>query len=62
MEELQPGQLLSIETVAQRLDIGAVTVRRMIKRGQLAAIRLGHNSVRIKETDLQMFLASRKAA
>ncbi len=57
-----PGQLLSVETVAQRLDLGVVTIRRMIKRGELPAVRLGQNTVRIKQDDLEAFLESRKAA
>ena len=47
--------LLSVATVADRLEVSAKTVRRWIEAGELTIHRLGR-SVRIGETDLQKFL------
>jgi len=60
VEATQPGQLLSVEAVAQKLDIGAVTVRRMIRRRELPAVRLSKNMVRIKQSDLEAYVNSKK--
>ena len=47
--------LLSVATVADRLDVSAKTVRRWIAASELRIHRLGR-SVRIGETDLRQFL------
>ena len=48
-------RLLSVATVADRLDVSTKTIRRWIEAGELRIHRLGR-SVRISETDLQKFL------
>ena len=55
-----PSQLLLVESVAQRLALGVVTVKRMIRRGELPVIRLGHNTVRVRQADLDSFIESKK--
>ncbi|MGH2496723.1 MAG: helix-turn-helix domain-containing protein [Ktedonobacteraceae bacterium] len=47
--------LLTVEDVAQRLQIKPDTVRRWIRTGKLPAIELG-GRLRIDPKDLQMFL------
>ena len=41
-----PTEHLSVEQAARRLDMSQATVRRLIKRGELVAIRIGR-SVRV---------------
>jgi excisionase family DNA binding protein len=49
-------QLISIEEAADRLGIHTATVRRMIKRGELKAYRLGHRIIRVEEADITHYL------
>lgn len=44
--------LLSIESAAGHLDVSPYTVRRMIARGDLKAVRIGR-LIRIKPSDLE---------
>ena len=48
--------LRSIEEVARHLGVSAMTVRRLISRGELLTHRVGR-SVRIGDADLRAFLA-----
>ena len=48
-------QLLSVNDVAERLQVHPITVRRHIKAGKLNALRVGR-SVRIREADLEEYL------
>jgi excisionase family DNA binding protein len=50
--------LLSINTAAARLDCHAETLRRIIRRGELTAVKVGR-SWRVRETDLLAFLDAR---
>ena len=49
--------LLTIEQVAERLQVSTQTVRRLIKDGKLKAVRVGIQ-IRVREEDLQRFLSS----
>ena len=51
--------LLSIDKVAKDFDVSTKTIRRWIKRGDLASHRLGRQ-IRIAEPDLIAFLAKNK--
>ncbi len=51
------GSLLTVAEVAQVLRVSTMTVYRLIKNGEIAAIRVG-KSYRIAEPELQAFLAS----
>jgi len=44
--------LLSIDAVAGRLDVSPYTVRRMISRGDLKAVRVGR-LIRVRPADLE---------
>ncbi len=48
----------SITTAAARLDCHPETLRRIIRRGELTAIKVGRDW-RIREADLLAFLAAR---
>ncbi len=47
--------LFSINTAAARLDCHPETLRRIIRRGELAAVKVGR-TWRVRETDLDAFL------
>jgi excisionase family DNA binding protein len=50
------GPLLTVAEVARLLRVSNMTVYRLIKAGELPALRVGKN-YRIREADLQAFLA-----
>ena len=60
MEE--QGKLLSLESAAIQTELSAATIRKMIKRGELPAIRLSHNILRIRQSDLDAYIQSRQIA
>lgn len=45
-------RLLTVQEVAGRLGVHPITVRRLIKRGDLTAVRIGR-AVRVRESDLK---------
>ncbi len=47
---------LTVRQVAERLNVNHKTVRKLIQRGQLAAVKIG-GAVRIPEEGLQAYLA-----
>jgi len=49
--------LLTVRSVAARLEVSDKTVRRLIQSGQLPALRIGHG-LRISEDDLRRYLNS----
>ncbi len=53
--------LLTIEQVANQLQVSTKTIHRWIKAGDLVAHRLGHQW-RISEPDLQTFIRMRREA
>ena len=55
------GRCLTIGDVAGRLSVSVTTVRRWIRRRELAAVKLG-GAVRVRERDLEEFLAARSTA
>jgi excisionase family DNA binding protein len=62
MSELQgrgslAGPLLTVAEVAGVLRVSNMTVYRLIKAGDMPALRVGKN-YRIRERDLEVFLAS----
>jgi excisionase family DNA binding protein len=50
--------LLSINTAAAQLDCHPETLRRIIRRGELTAVKVGRDW-RVRETDLDNFLTAR---
>jgi excisionase family DNA binding protein len=52
------GRLLTVGEVAQTMRVSNMTVYRLIKSGQLRAIRVGKN-YRIRESDVDAYLSER---
>ena len=50
--------LLTVSEVAERMRVSNMTVYRLIKSGQLAAIRVGKN-YRLRGRDVERYLAER---
>ena len=55
---LGDDQLLTVDEVAGTMRVSNMTVYRLIKSGQLAAIRVGKN-YRIRESDVDSYLSER---
>lgn len=53
------SRLLRVEEVAEILVQHPVTVYAEIRDGVLPAVRLGTRSIRVRESDLEAYLASR---
>lgn len=51
-----PGPLLTVAEVASLLRVSNMTVYRLIKNGELSAIRVGKN-YRIRQADLDAYLS-----
>ena len=58
MNTLEHPRLLKISETAARLNVSTVTVRRLIRRGDLPAIQLGGkgSAVRVAEAELNQWL------
>jgi excisionase family DNA binding protein len=52
------GTLLTVAEVAAMLRVSNMTVYRLIKSGELAAVRIGHG-YRIRETEFERYLTDR---
>jgi excisionase family DNA binding protein len=52
------GVLLRVSEVAARMRVSNMTVYRLIKSGELAAVRIGR-SYRIREPEIERYLSSR---
>jgi excisionase family DNA binding protein len=52
------GSLLTVAEVASTMRVSNMTVYRLIKGGDLAAVRVGKN-YRIREADVQRYLSER---
>ncbi len=56
-------RLMTVEQVAERLQVNPETVRRWLRRGELEGVNLGHKAgYRVTEAQLQEFIESRKPA
>lgn len=52
------ARLLTVAEVASLMRVSTMTVYRLIKAGELAAVRVGHN-YRIREDEVEQYLAAR---
>jgi excisionase family DNA binding protein len=52
------AHFLTVQEVADMLRVSSMTVYRLIKAGDLAAVRVGR-SFRVRDTDVDGYLASR---
>jgi excisionase family DNA binding protein len=55
---LNSGAFLTVAEVAAAMRVSTMTVYRLIKVGELPAVRVGHN-YRIREADLERYLTAR---
>ncbi len=55
---LEPGQLLTAEEVAHFLQISRSLVFRLVQRGDLPALRVGH-LLRFRMQDVQQYIRNR---
>ena len=54
-------KLLSIQEVADTMKVSQKTVRRLIKRGDLAAYKVGaRGQIRVKEGDLERYVEAQR--
>jgi excisionase family DNA binding protein len=54
-------KLLTIHEVADTMKISESTVRRLIRRGQIAAFKVGERGqLRVKENDLDCYIESQR--
>ena len=59
-ESYSPDRYLSIQQVAQRLNIGQAAVRDWVRTGRLPATKIGTRVWRVREVDLERFLAAQQ--
>lgn len=53
----EPPDLLTLEDVAARLQVGVTTIRRMIAAGTIPAFKLGARVWRVRRVDYEAYLA-----
>jgi excisionase family DNA binding protein len=54
--EASEARLLTVEAVAARLATSETNVRRLIKRGEIPGLIVGHEGVRVQDVDLQYYI------
>jgi excisionase family DNA binding protein len=57
--EVIHDRLLTPEEFSTRLGLGRETVRRLTREGTISVIRLSHNLLRYRESEVEKFLASK---
>ena len=55
-----PEKYLTTKQIATSLQMSELQVRIIIKKGDLPASKLGHRSYRIKESDFESYMESKK--
>jgi excisionase family DNA binding protein len=53
--------MMTIKEVAERLNVHPNTIRRLIKSGELASMRVGSRGIRVDERDLEAYINRRKS-
>lgn len=56
-QSLSSSRFLTVQEVADLMRVSSMTVYRLIKAGDLAAVRVGR-SFRVREADVDSYLAS----
>ena len=55
-----PEKYLTTKQIATSLQMTELQVRSIVKKGDLPASKLGHRSYRIKESDFESYMESKK--
>ena len=55
-----PEKLLTVDEVAEILQVSPTTIYRRIQAGEISAIKLGHRQVRIKPEDLEAYIEAHR--
>ena len=58
MDNCAQSSLITITQAAKQLAVSHATIRRVIREGRLPAYRVGRQSLRVKQTDLESYLQS----
>ena len=53
-----PDELLTVKDVAELLTLNQQTIRNMIDRGEMGHVRVGQRRVRVRQSQLDAFLAA----
>jgi excisionase family DNA binding protein len=53
-----PDELLTVKEVAELLKLNQQTIRNMIDRGEMGHVRVGQRRVRVRQSQLDAFLAA----
>jgi excisionase family DNA binding protein len=53
-----PDELLTVKEVAELLKLNQQTIRNIIDRGELGHVRVGQRRVRVRQSQLDAFLAA----
>ncbi|HID87447.1 MAG TPA: DNA-binding protein [Anaerolineae bacterium] len=53
-------KLLTVDQVAEILQVSRTTVYRRIRAGVLPAVKLGHRQVRIRQEDLEAYIEAHR--
>ena len=53
-----PDELLTVKEVAEPLRLNQQTIRNMIDRGEMGHVRVGQTRVRVRQSQLDAFLAA----
>lgn len=56
---VDPGRLMTLVEAADRLTVSPATLRREVKEGRLAVVRVGRRNVRIRPADFEAYVTSR---
>ena len=54
---MSQDQLLTLQQVADRLQVSLSTIRRMVDRGDLPFVKVGRN-IRVRPEDLEAYIAA----
>ncbi len=57
-QSLSKARFLTVQEVAEQLRVSSMTVYRLIKSGEIPAVRVGR-SFRVREADVDRYLESR---
>jgi excisionase family DNA binding protein len=57
-QSTQQDRLLTVEGVAELLQLKARTVRKYIREGKIESVKINHRTVRVRQSAVDAFIAS----